>query len=413
VEYCLTSLVPTTSDKMGLVPFDHPVLHQRKIVDICCGTNFSLMCLDDYSVWGFGNNSRHQLSALSNTERELQKIEGLDGINIVKVRAKGEHSIFISDIGTVYSVGSNDWKNCGYDTMSSVPKQVIFPSDRPDLLPVVISDVQSGYGHTVCLDSEHGVAYSFGGKSFKQLGRSDYDHIVGRVELPNTIQVISIACGAAHCFFICEDMSTMTQEIYACGKNNCGCLANNSTEHTQGPELLDLTQFDPYINKRLISIEAGQNHTAFLTDMYHVFLVGDNSSGQTNYVQSQTILSDVQHINPILPTNDRIITLCCAYNATMLISEGGNSAYIMGSKDFTGCRATSHIITDATSKKSLHVLDNKYLRYDASRQRLRASAGEGPILILIEDLETFTRFFPKFTEATTHPSLFDVTICFR
>ena len=92
---------------------------------VVIGTNFSLICLDDYTVWGFGSNSRHQLStSAEESSTNLVKVAGLDGIRVIKVRAKGEHSVFVTDDGRVFTCGANDWNNCGYTDGSGYPKQV-------------------------------------------------------------------------------------------------------------------------------------------------------------------------------------------------------------------------------------------------------------------------------------------------
>ena len=255
------------------------------------------------------------------------------------------------------------------------------------------------------MDGIAGKAYSFGGKSFKQLGRKDHDSIVGEVQTPAYVRVAKIISGAAHSIFICEVILTGEEEVYVCGKNNCGSLANNTFDHTQGPELLDLTQFHPHIKRNFLQIDAGQNHTAFLTDMYQLFIAGDNDSGQIDVTANTMKFSRVQHINPLLPKVRRNIThLCCAYNATMIITEGADQIWILGNKNFSGCQE------NRVGMSSLFEINNKYLRYDPSKQKLRATAGEGPVLILIEEGDNFTRCFPKYKEATGHADLYDVTI---
>lgn len=122
---------------------------------------------------------------------KMPEYEGME--NIKKIVVGGEHVVYLTKEGSVFTVGSNDKYQLGYKS----PRDQMSTPSILDLSNIV--DVAAGYEHTLVLDNK-GNVYGFGSNQDGQLGAGDRDYI----EIPTKLmsEVMKIYCGEFNTFII-------------------------------------------------------------------------------------------------------------------------------------------------------------------------------------------------------------------
>lgn len=138
------------------------------------------------------------------------------GMNhIIDVAVGGEHIVFLSEEGSVFTVGSNDKHQLGYLS----PKDKMSTPAILDLLDIIA--ISAGYEHTLFLD-KNGILYGCGSNQNGQLGLGDTEYAETPVQLME--DVMYMKCGEFNSFVVKK-----SGVIYVTGYNHYGNLANGST----------------------------------------------------------------------------------------------------------------------------------------------------------------------------------------
>lgn len=138
---------------------------------------------------------------------------GLDKVS--KIVAGGEHVVYLTEDGSVFTVGSNDKHQLGY--LSPRTKM-----STPAILDVSnIIDIAAGYEHTLLL-TEDGILLGFGSNQNGQLGLGDTKWVETPMQLME--DVLHIYCGEFNSFVVRKD-----GVIFVTGYNKEGNLGVGST----------------------------------------------------------------------------------------------------------------------------------------------------------------------------------------
>lgn len=126
-------------------------------------------------TWGWGRGGRlgHPDGSLATKEGAQiypRKVQGLSGKVIVDVAAAKHHTLAVTDVGEVYSWGSNRDGKLGYSSKDTqvVPKKVM------SLKGVHVGKVSAANRHSVAI-ADHGLVYTWGANTYGQLGYGTSD----------------------------------------------------------------------------------------------------------------------------------------------------------------------------------------------------------------------------------------------
>ena len=224
-----------------------------------------------------------------------------------------DHTITLSNDGTVYSFGRNEDGELGLGHNNSVS----LPTPIPNLPN--ISEISCGSSFTVCVDCE-GFIWSFGYNNWGQLGtgnktKSNVPH--SSVSGTSFSKISKISTGNFRSLF-----QNDKGEIFLCGCNfygACGLGFFNASQIT--PSLI------PNAPENIIQFVCGSNHSLFLNSEGNVYSVGSNEYGQLGlgHNTKQNELNKIGNIPPI-----KIIS--CTESSSYLIDFEGN-LWSFGSND--------------------------------------------------------------------------------
>ena len=231
----------------------------------------------------------------------------------------GDHTITLSDDGTVYSFGRNFYGALGLGHNNDVS----LPTPIPNLPK--INMVSCGAYFTVCVDHE-GFIWSFGENKSGQLGTGNKTNFNIPQKILEVPPVLSVNCGASHTLMITTDSN-----LWSCGRNDYGQLCLGNTENQLKPQKTTFSNIS--------KISAGFHHSLFQNDKGEIFSCGYNAQGQCGLGH----FNDLQ-ITPSLILNvpSNIVQFVCGGGQNLFLDSEGN-VYSVG-KNYYGQLGLGHNI---------------------------------------------------------------------
>ena len=211
-----------------------------------------------------------------------------------------DHTITLSNDGTVYSFGRNEDGELGLGHNNSVS----LPTPIPNLPN--ISEISCGSSFTVCVDCE-GFIWSFGYNNWGQLGTGNKTKSNVPQKILEIPPVLSVSCGSSHTLIITTDSN-----LWSCGRNDFGQLCHGDIDDRLIPQQ---TLFS-----NILKISAGWYHSLFQNDKEEIFSCGYNQKGECglgHFIHPQ--------ITPRLILNapeNNIHFVCGSSHSLFLDSEG-------------------------------------------------------------------------------------------
>ena len=171
-----------------------------------------------------------------------------------------EHTITLSDDGTVHSFGRNNKGALGLGHNNDVS----LPTPIPNLPQINV--ISCGYKFTVCVDYE-GFVWSFGENNWGQLGTGNKTNFNVPQKIEDIPPVHAVSCGARHTLMI-----TINSNLWSCGSNIHGELCHGDEEDRLKPQKTSFSNIS--------KISAGFCHSLFQNKKGEIFSCGDNHEGQ-------------------------------------------------------------------------------------------------------------------------------------
>lgn len=155
-------------------------------------------------VYSCGNNEHGQLGFKQEaSSKKPHLIEALLNYHISDIACGFQHSVALSEFGSIYVWGSNKFAQCGLDNEGGCD-YFTQPKIVKTLATAHVVQVACGNFHTLALTNS-GDLYSFGANMYGQLGLGYESEKVTKPTLVKSLQGIPIAhisCGANHSFII-------------------------------------------------------------------------------------------------------------------------------------------------------------------------------------------------------------------
>ena len=302
------------------------------ISQIACGLNHTMFLTTDGNVYGVGYNHQYQLG-YSNTSDQLTPRylswfrEGGNNITISQIACGDSHTMFLTNDGNVYGVGKNIEYQLGYSITTaeqSTPRYLSWFREGGN--NITISQIACGYNYTMFL-TDNGDVYGVGSNGYYQLGYSNSTsnqstprHLSWFREGGNNITISQIACGGDHTMFLTNDGN-----IYGVGYNSQYSLGYSNTSDQSTPRYLSWFR-EGGNNITISQIACGQNHTMFLTNDGNVYGVGSNFNYQLGYSNSRASQLTPRYLSWFREggNNITISQIACGGDHTMFLTDDSN-----------------------------------------------------------------------------------------
>ena len=256
-----------------------------------------------------------------------------------------QHTITVSETGTVYSFGSNHFGQIGYedDAEVRVPKSIAALQK--------ITKVSCGGYFTTCLDEE-GCLWSFGANTYGQLGIGSKIKSKIPQKIKDIPAVIDISCGGEHVLII-----TIDSNLWACGLNEYGQLGlereetiEESPKYPFASSYASMKYYCLNFKKTSFSnvskISAGYDHSLFQIDE-KIFACGSNSTGELGLGHNSNQIGPCVINAPL-----NIMDITCGCHHSLFLDTEGN-VYSVGSNDFGQLG-----INNTNNQNTLHQIEN-------------------------------------------------------
>ena len=213
-----------------------------------------------------------------------------------------QHTITLSNDGTVYSFGHNKDGGLGLGHNND---EVSLPTPIPNLPKINL--ISCGHAFTVCVDHE-GFIWSFGYNYCGQLGtgnKTDFNVPQKIQEIP---PAVSVSCGGSYTLIITNDSN-----LWSCGSNEYGQLCHGDTEGRLKPQKTSFSNIS--------QISAGSYHSLFQNDKGEIFACGNNKEGECGlgHFNDPQITPSLIHNAP-----ENIVHFVCGHNHSLFLDSEGN-----------------------------------------------------------------------------------------
>ena len=225
------------------------------IIQISCGSDFSV-CVDvNGCIWTFGNNQNGQLGLGDTTNRKTPQIVP-DIDNIASISCGYEHTMALTHTNDVYGFGSNFCRQLGLEPEFRV---IVIP--RHILISDKITQLACGGMYTICITS-NGEYWACGYNYYGQLGFESDNNSCPLTKCDTPQNIVSVACGESHTIIM-----TAEKKLFSMGRNFKGQLCQSHAEGRNCPEPIKF-------RNGIHNFSCGDNHTIILDDCNQVWIFG-------------------------------------------------------------------------------------------------------------------------------------------
>eukprot|EP01022_Parablepharisma_sp_SALTPOND_P021371 TRINITY_DN417_c0_g1_i1.p1 TRINITY_DN417_c0_g1~~TRINITY_DN417_c0_g1_i1.p1 ORF type:complete len:1167 (-),score=122.17 TRINITY_DN417_c0_g1_i1:1806-5306(-) len=262
---------------------------------------------------------------------------------IRRVACGEEHSAFITNNGSIYTMGSNADGRLGIGDRTV--KLASTPCLVEGLSRLNAVEIACGWGHTAAV-IDNGEVFTWGVGEYGALGIPDCETqwFPVQVVFPEKSRVIikNASCGTRH--------TTMVDEkgrLFVCGAGDAGQLGTGSRERQPQPVCVSS------LKETIIQSACGIFHTLALTSTGAVFAMGGNNFGQlgTGTKRSSTVPVPVKGLD-----KERIVKIAAGYISAAVTQQG--SVYVWGTGVFGECLIPAPLAGIKTGIKNIEVGGN-------------------------------------------------------
>jgi len=267
-----------------------------RVVASGCNAAHSMIITEDFKVYALGRNEKGQLGTGDlETRSTPYLVESLKVHNVVNASCGRNHTLLLTDRGTVYAMGDNRMGQCGLGTTSQVVQQASKVKHKgPPIVKVVC-----GADFSIILDLK-GSLHSFGDPEYGQLGHNtNGEYFVSSnkitrhsVKAPKQIttyiektkdhvipidvkDIIDVACGTNHTVAL-----DSRRRLFSWGFGGYGRLGHAEPKDEYVPRLV---KFFETQGKGVKAVYCGSQFSIAVSDFKMAYLFGKTkNTGEVN-----------------------------------------------------------------------------------------------------------------------------------
>jgi alpha-tubulin suppressor-like RCC1 family protein len=234
-----------------------------------------------YQVVSWGLNQFGQFADGTTTNRPKPTVSTINnvlpqGLIVSQVGAGGYFSYALTNNGTLFEFGANDYGQAGIGFKSSAVTTATATNTSGVLNGVNITSVACGVMHTVVSDSA-GSVYNWGSNGFLQLG----DDSVTDHYLPIKVDIYGEKIASVYAGRFYTLALTRSGKIYGWGDNTSGQLGDGTTVQYRGrPVMVNTTGVLKGVTIGSVSVNFCSLHSVVVSTSGFVYAWGDNANGQ-------------------------------------------------------------------------------------------------------------------------------------
>jgi alpha-tubulin suppressor-like RCC1 family protein len=366
----------TTLSKRNFRPVSRLMNEGRRIVAVACGNahTVALDSLGQVHAWGF--NSSGQLGNGNTTSSSIPiAISGFGSITstttIVAIACGWGHTLALDSLGKVHAWGDNGSGQLGRNntTQSNIPINISSISNiSSTIYNKTIVAIACGYQHTFALDSL-GKVHVWGRNANGELGNNTagtptYDSLkpIAISDFGTLLNktIVAIACGGEHTLAL-----DSLGKVHAWGRNIYGNIGNGTITTSQTiPITISTTTPSSITNTTtIVAISAGWYHTLALDSLGKVHAWGKNTNGQlgNGNTTSSSLPIAISTTTPSSITNTTtIVAIACGGDHTLALDS-------FGKVHAWGDNSSGRLGINSTTSSSVPVLIDKTARDYHSR----------------------------------------------
>ena len=239
---------------------------------------------------------------------------------IIDVKCGYNHTICLTDYGSVYSwgYGKDGVLGHGNNENISLPSKIKYFEENK----IKIKKINSGMNYCLVL-SDNGTAFSWGKNEYGQLGLGTKTQ-QSKVNIPQPLKVGNLEI---EYIFSGEDHSaliTKNKEVYLWGFGLDGRLGNKMKMNLNSPSKLILEKKSSDFKK----VACGGHHTAFLTNSGDLYICGNGRDGEMgngeNLQSSSVSISEPILVIHFKLTNEKVVDIACGSSHSIALVEKYN-----------------------------------------------------------------------------------------
>ncbi|GIY76787.1 x-linked retinitis pigmentosa GTPase regulator [Caerostris darwini] len=317
-------------------------LKGERVTVVACGRSHTLVATAGGHVYSFGSNSEGQLGSADEQPVHLSpvRVQGLEGVTIKMLSGGADHSLALTDKGTVYVWGSGSEGQIGPEE-----GHILIPTELN--LDCNILCISAGYYHSAFVTVD-GKLYTCGEGESGKLGLPEHAlkksplsvHCVPAFDR----KVIWVSCGGNHTIVLTSD-----GKAYSFGNGYDGQLG-------LGSRLLDVSTPHQIVfleSMKVARVSCGENHSAFLTDRGQLYTCGNGRHGKLG------LFGVDDNSNQFVPT------LVSRFNAFQVqqVSCGGCHTMVLAVKQdkvFSPATGPSQVVENNSARERRRQKYNKF-----------------------------------------------------
>ncbi|XP_058059050.1 protein RCC2 [Anopheles bellator] len=262
-----------------------------------CAAAHSVLIDSNWKAWTFGRNQMSQLGHNDTTTYEKPtQVADLADFNVIQAACGRNHTLFLTDTGTVYACGDNKSGQCGVGNKNpTIPSPTRINYSGPPIIKVgcgaefsVILDIK-GSLHTFGLPEYGQLGHNTDGRYFVNSTKMSFHFELqprkvlvymeknkeGHVLPIENVNIIDFACGNNHTVAI-----DSKNRAYSWGFGGIGRLGHAEQKDEMVPRLIKF--FDTQ-NRKVMRVFCGSSYSLAITDIGSLYLFGQNKkTGEAN-----------------------------------------------------------------------------------------------------------------------------------
>lgn len=223
------------------------------IRNVSCGREHTVAVDADGRVWSWGNGVTYALGHGNKADQSSAKqVAALADKKAVAASCGREHTLFLTEEGEVWAVGTDSYGQCGNNNRTAYVKTPVHVA-----LPKPAVAVAAGEFHSFAITAD-GSVYSWGANRKGALGHGDTSDLgtPRLIEAPLKGRVVSVAAGGGHTLLL-----TDANVLYAVGRGRQGQLGRGDC--VESVAAYRTTPVDVHVVSdagAIVSIAAGRDH---------------------------------------------------------------------------------------------------------------------------------------------------------